>query len=116
MELERPARCASTKLNCTFSHRCLHDDAVIGVEALVWRHPERACCHPPASFPGRRNRPDRAAGRVGAAAAGTHWRDAGLPLLRVAVNISARQFNDDQLPALIENLLREHEQRPICSA
>lgn len=35
------------------------------------------------------------------------WLDQGLPPLRVAVNLSARQFNDQHLPTLIECMLRE---------
>lgn len=30
------------------------------------------------------------------------WRDAGLAVPQVAVNISARQFGDDRLPALVQ--------------
>jgi EAL domain-containing protein (putative c-di-GMP-specific phosphodiesterase class I) len=35
------------------------------------------------------------------------WREAGLPPLRVAVNISARQFRQDNLPRLVSRLLEE---------
>lgn len=117
VELERDLRAALTneEFELHFQPQVrLHDDAVIGVEALVrWRHPERGLLSPARFIP--------LAEETGlivplgewilrAACRQAHtWRDAGLPPLRVAVNISARQFNDDQLPALIENLLREHE-------
>jgi diguanylate cyclase (GGDEF)-like protein len=35
------------------------------------------------------------------------WRDAGVPLPRVAVNVSVRQFAQDGFPALVERILRE---------
>ena len=36
------------------------------------------------------------------------WREAGLPLARVAVNVSYRQFLTEDLPQIIRDALREH--------
>jgi EAL domain-containing protein (putative c-di-GMP-specific phosphodiesterase class I) len=36
------------------------------------------------------------------------WADAGIPPVRVSVNISARQFESCALPRLVDDLLRDH--------
>jgi len=84
-----------------------------GMEALVrWRHPERGLI-PPAQF-------IPLAEETGlivplgewilrtACRQARKWREDGLPPLRVAVNLSARQFNDQQLPTLIHCLLQDN--------
>jgi diguanylate cyclase (GGDEF)-like protein/PAS domain S-box-containing protein len=42
------------------------------------------------------------------------WREAGLPGLRVAVNMSARQFQQPDLPARISRILHDTEIDPDC--
>jgi EAL domain-containing protein (putative c-di-GMP-specific phosphodiesterase class I) len=49
--------------------------------------------------------------RTACAQLGT-WDALGLPLLRMAVNVSARQFRDPRLAALVRDTLREHEIDP----
>lgn len=90
----------------------LVDGALTSMEALVrWRHPERGLIGPGEFIP--------LAEETGlivplgewvlrtACAQTSKWLHQGLPPLRVAVNLSARQFNDQQLPALIQAVLRE---------
>ena len=90
----------------------LASGAVIGMEALVrWRHPQMGMM-----------RPDRfisLAEETGlivplgtwvlraACAQAAAWQRAGLGPLRVAVNLSSRQFRDAGLPELIAQILRE---------
>ena len=85
---------------------------VIGVEALVrWRHPDRGIVPPgefiPAAEASGLIRPLgewvlRAACKQAAA-----WRDAGLPPLSMAVNLSAAQFQETDLVALVGQVLDE---------
>ena len=42
------------------------------------------------------------------------WRDEGLPKLRIAVNLSARQFAQPGLPDLVAQILRETNLDPYC--
>ena len=73
-----------------------------GVEALIrWQHPGARPAAARPVHPGRRgDRPDPADRRWvlrAALRAGQAWRDAGLPPIPVAVNLSAREFNDERL-------------------
>lgn len=87
------------------------DGSIIGMEALVrWEHPERGMVSPAQFIPLAEETGlivplgdwvIRAACEQLAA-----WRDAGVPLLPVAVNISARQLRDD-LAGHIERVLSE---------
>ncbi|MGZ5198867.1 MAG: diguanylate cyclase [Telluria sp.] len=85
----------------------LSSGAIVGVEALVrWRHPERGVVSPAEFIP--------LAEETGlivpigdwvlrtACAQQRAWIDAGLPSLKVAVNLSARQLKD---PGLVERVL-----------
>jgi diguanylate cyclase (GGDEF)-like protein/PAS domain S-box-containing protein len=75
---------------------------VVGVEALIrWRHPERGLI-PPGDFIAVAEESHLMARISGwvlqeACRQGARWREAGLPGLRVAVNISARQFERDDI-------------------
>ena len=90
----------------------LRSGHVTGVEALLrWRHPELGNV-PPAEFVPLAE----ACGLVGtlgewalrnAAFQLKAWRDRGLPGLTMAVNLSAMQLQQTQLPALIDNVLHE---------
>jgi EAL domain-containing protein (putative c-di-GMP-specific phosphodiesterase class I) len=83
---------------------CLAERAVTGVEALVrWRHPQRGIV-PPAEFIALAEETGtiHANGRWVLEAACTQaarWERTGLPPLRMAVNVSARQFARDGLVA-----------------
>ena len=92
----------------------LEDDCIIGVEALVrWRHPERGMIPPDQFIP--------LAEETGlivelgewilreACSQMRSWLDSGMPFVRVAVNLSARQFGDPELPRLIHQTLQKNE-------
>jgi diguanylate cyclase (GGDEF)-like protein len=85
---------------------------VIGVEALLrWNHPERGLVAPNEFIPLLEG--NNLILPVGewvlrtACAQSRAWLDAGLPPLRMAVNLSARQFRQDNLVELIDSILRE---------
>ena len=90
----------------------LRDLSIVGVEALArWRHP-RLGYVPPEAF-------IAVAEESGliltlgewaleeACRQGQAWRDAGVPEMAVAVNLSARQFTQQDVPALVASVL-EH--------
>lgn len=95
----------------------LHNRQITGVEALVrWRHPELGEV-PPGHF-------ITLAEETGlivplgkwvlhtACAQNVAWQRAGLPSLRMAVNISARQFSDENLLSDIESALTSSSMNP----
>ncbi|SRR5665213_35785 len=88
--------------------------AVAGVEALLrWRHPARGLLLPDRFIPIAEEfglieeigawAMDRAIAQV------REWIDAGIPAVRVSVNVSARQLDGDALPALVARLLQKYE-------
>lgn len=90
----------------------LHTGRVVGAEALIrWAHPTLGMV-PPSRFIGLAEETGlivpigdwviREACRQNKA-----WQDAGLPTLRVAVNLSARQFAEDDLVSFITTVLDE---------
>ncbi|MBI5937741.1 MAG: EAL domain-containing protein [Betaproteobacteria bacterium] len=90
---------------------------IAGVEALIrWRHPERGLV-PPAEFIPVAEESGlivpigewvlRTACRQARA-----WQDQGLPNLRVAINLSARQFKQANLVALLKSILAETRLEP----
>ena len=85
---------------------------MVGVEALIrWQHPERGLVPPAAFIPlaeetGLILQFGRWVLRTACAQAMT-WQKSGLPPFSVAVNLSARQFNDPQLAADIRAALSE---------
>lgn len=95
----------------------LADDTVTGMEALVrWRHPQRGLVPPDQFIP--------IAEETGlivplgewilrtACRQAAQWRERGMSGLRMAINLSARQFNDQQLPVLIHCILEENRLPP----
>jgi diguanylate cyclase (GGDEF)-like protein len=89
----------------------------VGLEALVrWRHPERGLV-PPADFIPLAEETGLILplGEWVLRAACTQaraWQDAGLAPLTVAVNLSARQFRQRDLPEFIARVLKETGLRP----
>jgi diguanylate cyclase (GGDEF)-like protein/PAS domain S-box-containing protein len=90
----------------------LADESVIGAEALIrWRHPERGIVGPGAfidTLAASPIAPDisrwvirTACERMG------HWRAAGLPLARMAVNLFPTQLADESLRDDIEAVLQD---------
>ena len=86
---------------------------VCGAEALIrWQHPERGQI-PPARFVPIMEATDLSH-EIGlwalnhAAREARHWRDGGLAEVRVAVNVSGRQLDADDLPVLIGRTLARH--------
>ncbi|ABB33299.1 diguanylate cyclase/phosphodiesterase with PAS/PAC sensor(s) [Geobacter metallireducens RCH3] len=90
----------------------LRNGRICGVEALVrWNHPEMGLVSPAKFIP--------LAEETGlivpmgewvlrtACAQNKAWQDAGLPPLRMAVNLSARQFRQENLIAMVEEILME---------
>jgi EAL domain-containing protein (putative c-di-GMP-specific phosphodiesterase class I) len=85
---------------------------IAGAEALVrWRHPELGIVPPSEFIPVLEEtglivplgqKVLRAACRQNRA-----WRDAGLPPARVAVNISARQFGEENFASVVKGALRD---------
>ena len=90
---------------------------VVGVEALVrWHHPSFGMLAPAAFIPlAERSALIERLGRWTLATACRQlglWRGTGLSGLKVAVNLSARQFLDPALPDYLAALLTEHRIEP----
>ena len=92
---------------------------IVGMEALIrWKHPELGMV-PPSRFVGVAEDtglivPIGAWVMRTAAAQNKAWQDAGLGRLRVAVNLSARQFASSDLLAEIESVLADTGLDPAC--
>src|SRR6202011_1015524 len=93
--------------------------AIHGVEALLrWRHPQHGMVLPDRFIPVAEAFGlieeigawvlDHAVAQVRA------WSDAGIPAVRVSVNVSARQLDGDVLPALVSHLLSKHGVAASC--
>ncbi len=85
---------------------------IIGAEALIrWEQPQIGLTHPGEFIPLAEDTglilPIGAWVIRAAFAQQAAWRDAGLPALKIAINISARQFRQDDLPELVTSLLEE---------
>ncbi|MCL4472238.1 MAG: EAL domain-containing protein [Gammaproteobacteria bacterium] len=85
---------------------------VVGVEALLrWQHPERGMVPPGDFIPLLEE--NHLIIPVGewvlrtACAQSMAWSDEGLPPLRMAVNLSAHQFHQENLAEMIDGILRE---------
>ncbi|MCE5180948.1 MAG: EAL domain-containing protein [Betaproteobacteria bacterium] len=90
----------------------LHNDRIIGMEALLrWQHPERGLVAPGEIIPLLEE--TGMIVQVGewvlrtACAQSSRWVTEGLPPLRVAVNLSARQFRQSDLPAMVTQVLQD---------
>jgi len=91
---------------------CAGDGAVVGVEALLrWTHPELGRVSPERFIPVLED-----TGQIDAVGAwvlreacreSMAWRAAGLPPVRVAVNISPRQMRSGDLVSLVDQVLAE---------
>ena len=92
---------------------------IVGMEALIrWKHPELGMV-PPGRFVGVAEDtglivPIGAWVMRTAAAQNKAWQDAGLGRLRVAVNLSARQFASSDLLDNIESVLNDTGLDPAC--
>jgi diguanylate cyclase (GGDEF)-like protein len=93
--------------------------AIHGVEALLrWRHPVHGLMLPDRFIPVAEEFGlieeigawvlDEALAQV------RKWADIGIPAIRVSVNVSARQFENDALPKLVAVLLAKHEVAATC--
>jgi diguanylate cyclase (GGDEF)-like protein/PAS domain S-box-containing protein len=90
----------------------LRSGRIVGVEALMrWRHPEMGIVSPGDFIPVA-----EASGLIvamgewairEACAQNKAWQDAGLPPVVVAVNMSARQFRQPDVSAVVQRALRE---------
>ncbi len=92
---------------------------VLGMEALVrWQHPTRGLVGPDAFIPLAEESGQILA--IGewvlrtACRQCVHWQRHGFPQLRLAVNLSARQFHQRSLVELIRQILVETEMRPAA--
>ena len=97
----------------------LASGAVVGVEALLrWRHPELGMVAPSRFIALAEDTglivPIGAWVMREACAQMQAWQAAGLGPLRLAVNLSARQFNEPNLVASIAEVLRETGLAPAC--
>lgn len=90
----------------------LQTGALAGMEALVrWQHPERGLLSPAAFIPLAEESglilPLGESILRAACEQARAWQLAGLPALRVAVNLSVRQFAQDDLVGVVERVLQE---------
>ncbi|MBB6250900.1 two-component system response regulator [Nitrospirillum iridis] len=90
----------------------LDTGAVVGVEALIrWQHPDRGLLGAYDVIPIAEQ--SGLIIEIGtwvlrqACRQAQAWRDAGLPALRIAVNVSARQFSSGNLPLLVSSILQD---------
>jgi len=97
----------------------LKSGQIVGMEALIrWNHPELGMV-PPGRFVGVAEETGLIV-QIGAwvmrtaCAQNKAWQDAGLPRLRVAVNLSARQFGAPDLLESLESALHDTGLDPAC--
>jgi diguanylate cyclase (GGDEF)-like protein len=110
-ELRRGIACGEFELYYQPKAR-FTDGTIVGVEALVrWRHPQRGLL-PPLDFVPLAEESGLITALGSwvierACAQNKAWRDAGLPHLRVAVNVSAAQFREEALLDTIRDALHD---------
>lgn len=97
----------------------LKSGQIVGMEALIrWNHPDLGMV-PPSRFVGVAEETGLIV-QIGAwvmrtaCAQNKAWQDAGLPRLRVAVNLSARQFGAPDLLRSLESALHDTGLDPAC--
>jgi diguanylate cyclase (GGDEF)-like protein len=90
---------------------------IVGLEALVrWRHPEEGLV-PPDRFIGIAEETGLI-GAIGGWVLGEAcrqmraWKDSGLPDLRMAINLSASQFEQEHLPSTVFSALEQYRLAP----
>jgi diguanylate cyclase len=90
---------------------------IVGVEALVrWQHPVRGLVPPMQFIPLAEE--SGLIEPIGewvlrtACAQAAAWQHSGLPALRMAINVSARQFHDPALVSVVAQVLAEHGLAP----
>jgi diguanylate cyclase (GGDEF)-like protein/PAS domain S-box-containing protein len=95
----------------------LFSGAIVGLEALVrWQHPQRGLLPPGMFIPLAEETGMIVA--IGdwvlreAVTQAIKWQAAGLPAIKVAVNLSARHFRHSELPEMIASLLAESGLQP----
>jgi diguanylate cyclase (GGDEF)-like protein/PAS domain S-box-containing protein len=113
MTLERGLRRALERSEFVMHYQpliCLTSGRVVGTEALVrWQHPERGLVYPGTFIPVAEE--SRLILPLGewvlntACAQLAEWRKAGYENLRLSVNLSARQFQQHDLPRTVESAL-----------
>ncbi len=92
----------------------LNDNAATGIEALVrWNHPEQGIIPPDEFIP--------IAEETGliiqlgrqviekACAQFKQWQNAGIPVNNISINVSARQFREQDLVSLLQQVLDQHQ-------
>ncbi len=92
----------------------LTDFRVVGFEALVrWDHPEHGLIYPKDFIPLAEDTGmilELGAWVIEACARQlVQWRNAGLPMVPIAFNVSSRQLRDEHLPELIAATLQRHD-------
>jgi len=98
---------------------CIATGALQGMEALIrWQHPSRGLVSPAQFIPvAEKNGLIAAIGSWVLQEACRQiraWHELGLVPGRVAVNLSAAQFNGDQLPAQVQEILQTHQLSGDC--
>lgn len=122
MELERDLRLALAAGQLELHYQpqySLSNDRLMGVEALIrWRHPQRGYISPMIFIPVA-----EASGLIlpignwvlhEACRQAASWRSAGLPSMRVAVNVSSRQFAESSLTQQVTDALAQYELPAAC--
>jgi len=97
----------------------LRTGEIVGIEALLrWNHPEHGVISPAEFIPFAEE-----SGLIvdighwviqNACAELSHWRLAGLPEVRMSINISARQLSEDSIVENIINILEEYDVPGSC--
>ncbi len=122
LELEAGLRKAVARSELRLHYQpqvALRSGEVLGMEALLrWQHPARGLVTPAEFIPVAEETglivPIGAWVLRAACRQLRDWQQAGAPDLRVAVNFSARQFQDDDLAALVAAVLTEYHLAPCC--
>lgn len=96
-----------------------HSGQVIGMEALMrWQHPDRGLIPPNDFIPLAEETgiivPIGEWSLRTACQQNKAWKDQGLGSMTMAVNISARQFHQQDLPQLVADILSETGMQPNC--
>lgn len=94
------------------------NEHMVGMEALIrWQHPELGLVSPMEFIPVAEETgliiPIGKWVLLNACKQGKLWQEAGLPPVRVAVNLSPRQFHDEKLVSMVEEILKETKFDPL---